>query len=137
MFLSIVSHFFVAVFPDLKTLQFWSVNYICRYVNYTFILNMSKILDNIYIWVFLVKSKSVLLLAFVKCMLYSHFTQNSKPFLYFLEAKNPCFVTKKCSKSSYMFDFILSKKQQNWFYQNLHNSVMVAHRKRNLVESNF
>ena len=37
---------------------------------------MSKILDNIYIWVFLVNSESVLLLALVKYMLCSHFTQN-------------------------------------------------------------
>ena len=37
---------------------------------------MSEILDNIYIWVFLVNSESVLLLALVKYMLCSHFTQN-------------------------------------------------------------
>ena len=37
---------------------------------------MSEILDNIYIWVFLVKIESVLLLALVKYMLCSHFTQN-------------------------------------------------------------
>ena len=61
-------------------------------------------------------------------MLYSHFTQNCI-FLYFLEAKNPCFVTKNCSKSSYICVFILSKKQHNWFYKNLHNSGMVGRRK--------
>ena len=37
---------------------------------------MSKILDNICIWVFLVNSESVLPLAFVKYTLYSDFTQN-------------------------------------------------------------
>ena len=37
---------------------------------------MSEILNNIYIWVFLVNSESVLLLALVKYMLCSHFTQN-------------------------------------------------------------
>ena len=37
---------------------------------------MFKILDNIYIWVFLVNIESVLLLALVKYMLCSHFTQN-------------------------------------------------------------
>ena len=47
-----------------------------RSVNYTFILDMSEILDNIYIWVFLVNIESVLLLALVKYMLCSHFTQN-------------------------------------------------------------
>ena len=73
---------------------------------------MSEILDNIYISVFLVNSESVLLLAFVKYMLYSHFTENYI-FLYFLEAKNPCFMTKNCSKSSYICVFILSKKQHN------------------------
>ena len=54
---------------------------------------MSKILDNIYIWVFLVNIESVLLLALVKYMLCSHFTQNCI-LLYFLEAINPYFVTK-------------------------------------------
>ena len=34
-------------------------------------------------------------------MLYSHYPQNCI-FLYFLEAKNPCFVTKNFSKSSYI-----------------------------------
>ena len=33
-------------------------------INYTFILDMSKILENIYIFVLLVNSESVLLLAF-------------------------------------------------------------------------
>ena len=37
---------------------------------------MSKILDNIYIWVFSIKSESVLLLALVKYMLCGYFTQN-------------------------------------------------------------
>ena len=37
---------------------------------------MSEILDNIYIWVFSINSESVLLLALVKYMLCSHFTQN-------------------------------------------------------------
>ena len=37
---------------------------------------MSEVLDNIYIWVFLVNIESVLLLALVKYMLCSHFTQN-------------------------------------------------------------
>ena len=57
-------------------LKLWSVNYLSRSVNYTFILDMSKILNNICIWVFLVSSESVLLLALVKHMLCSHFTQN-------------------------------------------------------------
>ena len=68
-------------------LKFWSVNY-------TFIMDMSEILDNIYISVFSMNSESVLLLALVKYMLCSHFIQNY--FLYFLEAKNPCFVKKNC-----------------------------------------
>ena len=50
-------------------------------------------------------------------------------FLYFLEAKNPCFVTKNCWKSSYICVFILSKKCHNWFHKNLHNSEMVGRRK--------
>ena len=89
---------------------------------------MSEILDNIYIWVFLVNIESVLLLALVKYMLCSHFTQNCI-LLYFLEAKNPYFATKNCWKSSYICVFILSKKQLNWFHKNLHNSGMVGSRK--------
>ena len=81
-------------------------------VNYTFILDMSEILDNIYILVFLVNSESVLLLAFEKYVLYSYCTENCI-FVYFLEAKNPCFVAKHCSKSSYICVFILSTNQHN------------------------
>ena len=84
-------------------------------------------MDNIYVWVFSINSESVLLLALVKYMLCSHFTQNCI-FLYFLEAKNPCFVTKNCWKSSYICVF-LSKKRCNWFHRNLHNSRMVGRRK--------
>ena len=49
--------------------------------------------------------------------------------MYFLEAKNLCFVTKNCWKSSYICVFILSKKWRNWFHKNLHNSGMVGRRK--------
>ena len=75
---------------------------------------MSEILYNIYIWVFLVNSESVLLLAFVKYILYSYCTENSN-LLFFSEAKSLCFVTKYCLKSSYLYVIILSKKQYNWF----------------------
>ena len=91
-------------------------------------MDISEILDNIYIWMFLVNSESVLLLALVKYMLCSQFTQNCI-FLYFLEAKNPYFVMKNCWKSSYICVFILSKKRRNWFHKNLHNSGMVGRRK--------
>ena len=53
---------------------------------------MSKTLDNIFLSIS-VNSEIFLLLAFVKYMLYSGFTQ-SCIYLYFLEAKNPCFVKK-------------------------------------------
>ena len=99
---------FLAVFPDLKMVLFWSVNYKSSSVNYNFILDMSKILDNIYISVSLVKSESVLILSLGKYTFFSHCTQNY--ILYFLEAKNPCFVIKKCSKSFYICASILSKK---------------------------
>ena len=69
---------------------------------------MSEILDNIYIWVFLVNRESVLLLAFVKYALYSHCTEICI-FLYFLEAENPCFVTKNCSKCS-LFVYLFCPK---------------------------
>ena len=50
-------------------------------------------------------------------------------FLYFLEAKNPCFPMKICWTSSYICVFIFSKKRRNWFHKNLHNSGMVGRRK--------
>ena len=57
-------------------LKFLSVNYIyARSVNYTFILNMSEILDNVYIWAFSVNSDGALILALNKYVLCSHFTQ--------------------------------------------------------------
>ena len=81
---------------------------------------MSKILD-IYISVFLVNSESVLLLALVKYIFFSHFSS----FWYFLEVKNPCFMSRNYWKSSCICVFILSKKCRNWFY----NSGMVGRRK--------
>ena len=33
---------FLAIFPDLELLQFWSVNIYARSVNYTFILEISE-----------------------------------------------------------------------------------------------
>ena len=86
---------------------------------------MSEILDNIFLWVFSIKSESILLLALVKYMFCSHFTQNCI-LLYFLEAKNPYFVTKNCWKSSYICVFILFKKRRNWVHKNLDNSGMVG-----------
>ena len=73
-----------------------------------FYLDIIEILDNIYIRLFLVNCKSVLLSAFVKYMLYSHCTQNCM-FLYLLEGKTPYCGTKNLSKFSYISVFILSK----------------------------
>ena len=67
-------------------------------------------------------------------MLCTHFTQNCI-FLYFLETKNSCFVTKNCWKS-YICVFILSKKRRSWFHKNLHNSGMVGCRKMREPSSN-
>ena len=49
-------------------------------------MDISEILDNIYIWVFLVNSESLLHLAFVKYIFYSRCTQNCI-FLYFWRLK--------------------------------------------------
>ena len=120
--------FFLAIFPDLEMLKFWSVNYTCQVCKLFFYFGHSEILDDIYIWVFLVNIESVLLLALVKYMSCSHFTQNCI-LLYFLEAKNPYFVTKNCWKSPYICVFILPKKRRNWFHKISHNSGTVGHRK--------
>ena len=58
---------------------------------------MFKILDNIYIWVFLVNIESVLLLALVRYTLCSHFTQNCI-LLYILETKKSLFCDEKLLK---------------------------------------
>ena len=58
---------------------------------------MSEILDNIYIWVFLVNIESVLLLALVKYMLCSHFTQNCY-FIVLFGGKKSLFCEKKLLK---------------------------------------
>ena len=63
----ILSLLILAIFPDLEMLKFLSVNY-------TFILDMSEILDIICICVLLINIESGLLLALVKYMLCSHFT---------------------------------------------------------------
>ena len=82
--------------------QFWSVNYICQVCKLHFYCG--------YVWNFVQylylsaysKQWKWPKFSFCTCyMLYSHFTQNCI-FLYFLEAKNPCFVTKNCSKFSYI-----------------------------------
>ena len=75
---------------------------------------MFQILDNIYVWMFYVNIESVSLLPFVKYTLYSHFSQNCI-YLYVLESKNPSFVKKNYSKSSYICVFILPPKKHNWF----------------------
>ena len=119
---------FLAIFLDLEMLKFWPVKYICQVCKlYFFFENVLNFGQCLYLSVFS-KQWKFLLLALVKYMLYSRFTQNCI-FLYFLEAKNPYFVTKNCWKSSYICVFILSKKRRNWFHKNLHNSGMVRRRK--------
>ena len=49
-------------------------------------------------------------------------------FFVLLEAKSTCFVTKNCSKS-YIFAFILSKKQSNWLQKNFHKSEITCSRR--------
>ena len=87
---------------------------------------MSTDLGNIYIWVFLVNSENALVLAFVKKSCITILLKTV--FFVLLEAKNPWFVIKNCSKSSYIWVFILSKKQHNSFYKNVDNSGMVGSR---------
>ena len=63
---------------------------------------MSKVLDNIYIWVLLVNSERVLLLAFLKYMLHSNCTQNCI-FLYLLETKTLVLWRKIVQNLVYLF----------------------------------
>ena len=72
---------------------------------------MSEILNNIYIWVFLVNSESVLLLALVKYMLCSHFTQNCI-LLYFLEEKI-LVLWRKIVENSLIFVYLFCPKNSS------------------------
>ena len=109
-------------------LKFWSVNYICQVCKLYFYYGHVRNLHNIYISVFSINSESALLLALVKYMLCSHFTQHCI-FCSFWRLENPCFVTKNCWKLSYICVFILSKKRRNWFHKSLRNSGRVGRRK--------
>ena len=88
---------------------------------------MSEILDNIYIWVFSINSESVLLLALVKYMLCSRFTQNC--IFYTFWRLIILVLWRKIFENLLIFVFMWSKKRRNWFHKNLHNSGMVGHRK--------
>ena len=87
--------------------KFWSLNYICQDCKIYFYLphvrNFRQYLD---LSVFS-KHWKFPFLSFVQYMLCSHFTQNSIFFWYFLEAKNPCFVTKVFWKCSCLCVFML------------------------------
>ena len=84
-------------------LKFWSVNY-------TFILDMSEILDNIYIWVLLANTESVLLVALVRYMMCSNFTQNCI-LLCFLEAKI-LILGRKIVENLLIFVYLLCPKDR-------------------------
>ena len=86
---------------------------------------MSEILDNIYILVFLVNIESDLLLALVKYMLCSHFTQNY--FIVLFWGKKSLFCNKKLLKIWYLCIYFV-QKTAHWFHKNLHNAGMVGHR---------
>ena len=105
-----------------------SVNYICQVCKlYFYFGHVQNFGQYLYLSVLVNSVKSFLLLALVKYMLRSHFTQNCI-FLRFLEAKNPCFVTKNCRKFSFICVFILLKKWYNWFHKKPQNSGMVGRR---------
>ena len=108
-------------------LKFWSVNYICQVCKlYFYFGHVQNFGQYLYLSVF---SKHWKFPTFsFKYMFCSHFTQNCI-LLYFLEAKNPYFVTKNCWKSPYICVFILPKKRRNWFHKISHNSGTVGHRK--------
>ena len=77
---------------------------------------------------FLVNTESVLLLAIVKYMLCSHFTQNCI-FWCFLEAKNPRFVMKMLKIFLYLCICFVQKLAQLISHKNHHNSGMTGRRK--------
>ena len=89
---------------------------------------MSKIFGNFYIWVFLVNSESVLLLAFVKYTLYSHCTENYFFFFFFFWGENPCFMTKKIVQNFLIFVYLFCPKNSRIDSRNC-NSGTVGRRK--------
>ena len=90
--------------------------------------NILIILNNIYIWVFSINNETVLLLALVKYMLCSHFTQNCI-FCTFWRRKILVLWRREIVENLIFVYFILSKKRRNWFHENLGNSGMVGRRK--------
>ena len=99
-------------------LKYWSINY-------TFILDMSEILDNIYICEFPINSESVLLLALVKYTLCSHFTQNCI-FCTFWRLKI-LVLWRKIVENLLIFVYLFCPKNSAIdFIKNLHNSEMVG-----------
>ena len=87
-------------------LKFWSVNYVGQVCKLYY---MSEILDNIHIWVLLVNSECVLLLAVVKYTLCSHFTQNC---IFFLSLKIVALWQKIVENFLYLCIYFLQKMAQ-------------------------
>ena len=90
---------------------------------------MSEILYNIYIWVFTVNSESDLNLAFVHVICCIAILLKTVFFCTFWRLKILILWRKIVQNFLIFVLFILSKKQYNWFYKNLHNSGMVGGRK--------
>ena len=92
------------------------------------ILIILIILDNIYIWVFSINNETVPLLALVKYMLCSHFTQNCI-FCTFWRLKILVLWRREIVENLIFVYFILSKKRRSWFHENLGNFGMIGRRK--------
>ena len=90
---------------------------------------MSEILYNIYIWVLIVNSESDLNLAFVHVICCIAILLKTVFFCTFWRLKILVLWRKIVQNFLIFVLFILSKKQYNWFYKNLHNSGMVGGRK--------
>ena len=88
---------FLAIFPDSKMLQFWSVNCICQvyklYFYFGYVWNFGQYL---YLSVLSKQWNTRFITIVLKTI-----------FVYFLETKNACFATKNCSKSFYLILLIL------------------------------
>ena len=102
-FLSILSLLFVAVFTDLEMIQFWSINYICQvcklHIYFGHVQNFGQYL----VPHFQLLLKYVVQLFYSKVYFYVLFGGGTKP----------CFLTKNCSKSSYICVFLSSKQSHN------------------------
>ena len=111
---------FLAIFPDLKIIQFWSVNNICHACKLYFLFWTCPrfwkmlILELLNLHFIYTISEQWLIYFWSLVNIYCNPCTQNCILLYSLEAKNPCSVRKIVGNCSYVCVFVLPKKQHVW-----------------------